>query len=117
MRDPEGNRLTRLGEMRECRQEPSRKDVAMNDRPAGDVTRLLLAWSGGDREALEKLLPLVYSELRRRAESQMRRERPQDTFQPTAPLPQADLKPLDPQGGAGEDKAPLFPGAPPPVRP
>ena len=34
----------------------------------GDVTRLLLAWSEGDRNALEKLIPLVYDELRRLAE-------------------------------------------------
>src|SRR5258706_16220536 len=100
--------------MRECRQEPSRKDVAMNDRPAGDVTRLLLAWSGGDREALEKLLPPVYSELRRRAESQMRRGRPQHTIPPTPPRPEGCPKPLPPQGGAGEGRGPLFPGAPPP---
>ena len=33
--------------------------------PPGDVTRLLLAWSNGDRDALEGLIPVVYGELRR----------------------------------------------------
>jgi RNA polymerase sigma-70 factor (ECF subfamily) len=85
-----------------------RKDVAMKDRPAGDVTRLLLAWSGGDREALEKLLPLVYSELRRRAESQMRRERSEHTLQPTALVHEAYLKLVDQQGVAWKDRAHFF---------
>ncbi|HKC23345.1 MAG TPA: sigma-70 family RNA polymerase sigma factor [Thermoanaerobaculia bacterium] len=80
----------------------------MNDRPAGDVTRLLLAWSGGDREALEKLLPLVYSELRRRAESQMRRERSEHTLQPTALVHEAYLKLVDQQGVAWKDRAHFF---------
>jgi RNA polymerase sigma factor (TIGR02999 family) len=85
-----------------------RKDVAMKDRPPGDVTRLLLAWSGGDREALEKLLPLVYSELRRRAESQMRRERSEHTLQPTALVHEAYLKLVDQQGVAWKDRTHFF---------
>ena len=51
---------------------------------ASDVTRLLLAWRGGDRAALERLVPLVYAELRRLAHRQMRRERPGHTLQTTA---------------------------------
>ena len=41
-------------------------------------------WSQGDSTALEKVLPLVYNELRRIAEHQLRRERPNHTLQPTA---------------------------------
>lgn len=33
--------------------------------PPGEITRLLLAWRQGDREALERLIPLVYGELHR----------------------------------------------------
>ena len=40
-----------------------------------EVTQLLLAWSDGDKAALEELTPLVYAELRRLAERYMRRER------------------------------------------
>ena len=39
-----------------------------------EVTRLLAAWRSGDESALEQLMPLVYHELRRRAEQQLRRE-------------------------------------------
>ena len=41
----------------------------------GAVTRLLIAWSDGDREALEELVPLVYEELRRAARRHLARER------------------------------------------
>ena len=50
----------------------------------GEVTRLLQDLSGGNREALDKLLPLVYSELRRLAHSYLTRERPDHTLQTTA---------------------------------
>jgi len=40
-----------------------------------EVTQLLLAWSDGNKAALEELTPLVYAELRRLAERYMRRER------------------------------------------
>jgi RNA polymerase sigma-70 factor, ECF subfamily len=49
-----------------------------------DVTRLLGAAGGGDREALERLYESVYAELRTMAESGMRRERGAHTLQPTA---------------------------------
>jgi RNA polymerase sigma factor (TIGR02999 family) len=51
---------------------------------AKPVTELLNRWRQGDSTALEKLLPLVYNELRRIAEQQLRRERPNHTLQPTA---------------------------------
>jgi len=41
-----------------------------------EVTRLLIAWSEGDQAALEKLIPLVYQELRRLAKRYLRQERP-----------------------------------------
>ena len=60
--------------------------------PPGEVTRLLNAWSAGDREALERLLPLVYGELRRCAGAYLRRERAGHTLQPTALVHEAYLK-------------------------
>jgi RNA polymerase sigma factor (TIGR02999 family) len=51
---------------------------------AGAVTRLLISWSAGDRNALDELAPLIYDELRRVAASYLRRERREHTMQPTA---------------------------------
>ena len=65
---------------------------------AGDsheVTELLLAWSDGDKTALDHLMPLVYAELRRLAKSHMRRERPGHTIQTTALIHEAYLRLID----------------------
>src|SRR4030095_990425 len=48
------------------------------------TSQLVRQWSGGDEKALERLMPLVYDELRRLARSYLRRERPDHTLQPTA---------------------------------
>jgi RNA polymerase sigma factor (TIGR02999 family) len=57
-----------------------------------EITRLLSRWSGGDAEALAELMPLVYEELRRLADSQMRRERANHTLQPTALVHEAYVR-------------------------
>ena len=57
-----------------------------------DITRLLARWSDGDPNALAELMPLVYSELRRLADSQMRDERSGHTLQPTALVHEAYLR-------------------------
>ena len=49
-----------------------------------DVTQLLKAWSNGEQEALEQLIPLVYHELHRLAHRYMGRERGAHTLQATA---------------------------------
>ena len=54
------------------------------DEKQGDITRLLLAWTDGDAEARDQLMPLVEKELRRIAKGYMDRERPDHTLQPTA---------------------------------
>jgi len=59
------------------------------------VTALLKRWRQGDSAALEKLVPLVYSELRRIAARQLRRERPNHTLQPTALVHEAYLRLVD----------------------
>ena len=51
---------------------------------AAAVTTLLRAWRGGDQAAFERLTPLVYDELRRRARRYLRGERPDHTLRPTA---------------------------------
>ena len=57
-----------------------------------DITELLDGWRRGDRDALERLLPLVYSELRRIAARQLHNERPGHTLQPTALVHEAYLR-------------------------
>src|SRR5687767_7093288 len=70
-----------------------------------DITGLLLAWGGGDRAALDRLMPLVYQELRRLAHRQMRRERAGDTFQTTALVNEAYLRLVDYERMAPRDLA------------
>lgn len=60
-----------------------------------DITQLLLAWSQGDKEALDRLTPLVYAELRRLAKSYMRKERAGHTLQTTALIHEAYLRLID----------------------
>jgi len=49
-----------------------------------DVTRWLEAWSGGDASAFDRLFPILYPELKRLANRQLRNERVGHTLQPTA---------------------------------
>jgi len=60
-----------------------------------EVTRLLEDWSGGDEDALEKLIPLVQPELHRLAHHYMSRERSGHTLQTTALLNEAYLRLVD----------------------
>jgi RNA polymerase sigma factor (TIGR02999 family) len=57
-----------------------------------DVTQLLSAWSQGDRAALDRLMPLVYEELRKLAHHYLQSERPGATLQPTALVHEACLR-------------------------
>ena len=65
------------------------------DPAPGEVTRLLLAWNAGDKAALERLMPLVYAELRQLAERHFRKERRGHTLQPTAVVHEAYFKLVD----------------------
>lgn len=56
------------------------------------VTELLVRWRKGDREALDKLVPLVYEELRRIAQHFLQRERPDHTLQSTALVHEAYVR-------------------------
>jgi RNA polymerase sigma factor (TIGR02999 family) len=51
--------------------------------PPGEVTNLLRAWRAGDESARDRLVPVVYHELRRRAAAHLRRERKGHTLRPT----------------------------------
>ncbi len=67
----------------------------MDTPPTADVTRLLVAWSGGDASAAEQVMPLIYEELRQLARGYLRRERGDHTLQPTALVHEAYLRLVD----------------------
>jgi RNA polymerase sigma-70 factor, ECF subfamily len=60
-----------------------------------EITQLLLAWSDGDKQALDRLVPLVYDELRRLAQNYMRKERAGQTLQTTALIHEVYLRLID----------------------
>lgn len=73
-----------------------------------DITGLLLAWQGGDAAALDRLLPLVYEELRRIAHRQLSRERPGHTLSTTALVHEAYLRLVDQNRAEWADRAQFF---------
>src|ERR1700745_3951233 len=72
-----------------------RREKAVSSDPPADVTQILMDWSGGDTAAPEKLMPLVYEELRRLASNSLARERSDHTLQPTALVHEAYLRLVD----------------------
>jgi RNA polymerase sigma factor (TIGR02999 family) len=81
----------------------------MPNRPANqNVTALLQAWQNGDANALERLLPLVYDELRRVARARLRAERPGHTLQATALVHEAYLRLTGEGGVSPHTRAQLF---------
>lgn len=72
------------------------------------ITQLLIDWSKGDQAALEKLMPLVYSELRRLAGNYLRRERAEHTLQPTALVNEAYLKLVHQKNAKWQNRAHFF---------
>jgi RNA polymerase sigma-70 factor, ECF subfamily len=79
----------------------------MSTGPA-EITVLLKAWGAGDQNALNRLTPLVYSELRRMARRYMRNERAGNTLQTTALINEAYLRLVDVQGAGWQDRAHFF---------
>ncbi len=73
-----------------------------------DLTALLHAWRKGDEVARDKLMSLVYDELRRLAASYLRRERTGHTLQPTALVHEAYLQLIDQSQVSWESRAHFF---------
>jgi RNA polymerase sigma-70 factor (ECF subfamily) len=73
--------------------------------PPSPVTALLRAWSGGDESALEELIPLVETELRRLARIYMARERLGHTLQTTALVNEAFVRLVDARKLQWQDRA------------
>ncbi|MBA2526309.1 MAG: sigma-70 family RNA polymerase sigma factor [Pyrinomonadaceae bacterium] len=76
-----------------------------------DVTDLLIDWSKGDQEALNKLMPLVYDELHRLASRYLRHERPGHTLQTTALVHEAYLKLVDQKKTDWQNRVQFFAAA------
>ena len=72
------------------------------------VSVLLRAWSEGDRDALDKLTPIVYEELRRLARRYMRGERDGHSLQTTALVHEAYTRLVDYQRMQWQDRAHFF---------
>src|SRR5262249_9366093 len=75
-----------------------------------DVTRILSAIEQGDPHAAEKLLPLVYDDLRKLAAAKLAQEAPGQTLQATAPVDDAGPKWAGPHQAGGRGR-PHFSGA------
>lgn len=73
-----------------------------------EVTQLLLAWGEGDEKCLEKLIPLVHSELHRLARRYMRREREGHILQTTALVNEAWLRLVDAKSVHWEGRTHFF---------
>lgn len=73
-----------------------------------EVTQWLIAWSNGDQAALERLMPLVYAELRRLARRHMGRERSGHTLQTTALVNEAYLRLIDASRVQWQNRAHFF---------
>jgi RNA polymerase sigma factor (TIGR02999 family) len=80
----------------------------MAEEPAHRVTRLLKAWSGGDRAVLDELVPIVEAELRRLARHYMRHERGGHTLQPTALVNEAFVRLIDWKNVQWQNRAHFF---------
>jgi RNA polymerase sigma factor (TIGR02999 family) len=72
------------------------------------VTDLLKAWSEGDLDARDQLMPLVYQELRRRAAAYLRREMRNHTLEPTALVHEAYLRLVDQRRAVWRNRAQFF---------
>lgn len=73
-----------------------------------DITQLLIEWNGGSEAALERLMPLIYDELRRIARRHLRRESSARTLQTTALVHEAFLKLIDQRRVGWQNRAQFF---------
>ena len=73
-----------------------------------NIARLLLDWRNGNSEALDRLMPLVYEELRRMANNYMRNERQRHTLQTSALVNEAYLRLVDHENIAWQNRAYFF---------
>jgi len=80
----------------------------MADPSSHNITHLLKEWSDGDERALDRLTPLVYSELRQQAARYLRRERRNHSLQTTALINEAYLRLIDARNVHWQNRAHFF---------
>jgi RNA polymerase sigma-70 factor (ECF subfamily) len=80
----------------------------MAESSTHEVTQLLVEWSNGDTAALDKLMPLIYEELRRLAHHYMSRERPGHTLQTTALVNEAYVRLINRKDMHWQNRAHFF---------
>jgi RNA polymerase sigma factor (TIGR02999 family) len=80
----------------------------MTEPSPHDITQMLIDWSNGDREALDRLLPVVYTELHRQAARHLRRERAGHTLQTTDLIHEAYLRLVDQRNVRWQNRAHFF---------
>jgi RNA polymerase sigma-70 factor, ECF subfamily len=76
--------------------------------PSPEITRLLIAWSEGDPKALDRLIPVVYAELRRQAARRLRRERDGHTLQTTDLIHETYLRLIEQKNVRWQNRAHFF---------
>jgi RNA polymerase sigma-70 factor, ECF subfamily len=76
--------------------------------PQKSVTQLLIEWRDGDETALDRLIPIVYDEMRRLARYYMRRERREHTLQTTALINEAYIRLVDHKGMRWQNRAHFY---------
>lgn len=73
-----------------------------------EITRMLIDWSSGNKQALETLMPAIYQELRRLAARHLRRERAGHTLQPTDLIHEAYLRLVEQKNVRWQNRAHFF---------
>jgi RNA polymerase sigma-70 factor, ECF subfamily len=85
-----------------------RPDTDASHEASGEVTDLLLQWSGGDQDALQRLMPLVYDQFRKIAGRQLRLERDEHTLDPTALVHELYIRLVDQRRTSWQNRAQFF---------
>jgi RNA polymerase sigma factor (TIGR02999 family) len=80
--------------------------LRMSDQP--NITELLVGYGRGDKEALDRLMPIVYEELRRQAARYLRREQAGHTLQTTALIHEAYVRLVDQRNVQWQNRAHFF---------
>ena len=80
----------------------------MQDQSSKEITQLLIAWSDGDESALDRLAPLIHSELHRLAHRYMKHERPGHLLQTSALVNEAYVRLIDWKNVRWQNRAHFF---------
>ncbi len=86
----------------------TKKESSQETIPQQGITHLLVEWRNGNKQALDAILPLVYTELRRIAIGRLRLERPGHTLQPTALVHEAYLRLIEQDHVDWKNRAQFF---------